>query len=103
LVITHPEINLGSAARYLGLLALVMRRPGEAVEHLEAALEANERMGFRPWAARTQADLARALASRRAPGDSERATELIRAASEAFKELGMGPSVRRAGGSPSRS
>ena len=94
-VITHPEINLGSAARYIGLLALVLGHGEDAVQHLERALTANERMRFRPWVARTQADLARALLSRGAPGDTDRAGELSRAAGETFGALGMeGPAER---------
>ena len=88
-MITHPEINLGSAARYLGLLALVMGRPDDAVRHLEQAVGANERLGFRPWLARTQADLARTLIRRGGPGDMERAGELSRTATESFGTLGM--------------
>ena len=61
-VITHPEINLGSAARYLGLLASAMGRADDAVRHLERALETNERLGVRPWLARTQADRNRSAA-----------------------------------------
>ena len=75
-VITHPEINLGSAARYLGLLASVMGRADDAVRHFERALETNQRLGLRPWLARTQADLARTLLARGEPGDAGRAAEL---------------------------
>ena len=88
-VITHPEINLGSAARYLGLLASVMGRADDAVRHLERALQVNERLGLRPWLARTQADLARTLLARGALGDVDRAAELSRAALETFEALGM--------------
>jgi DNA-binding SARP family transcriptional activator len=88
-VITHPEINLGSAARYLGLLASVMGRADDAVRHFERALETNERLGVRPWLARTQADLARTLLARGAPGDVDMAAELARAALETFDALDM--------------
>ena len=49
-VITHPEINLGSAARYLGLLASVMGRTDEAVSHFERAVAANRADGVSPVA-----------------------------------------------------
>ena len=88
-VITHPEINLGSAARYLGLLASVMGRADDAVRHFERALETNERLGVRPWLARVQADLARTLLARGAPGDVDMAAEVSRAALETFDALGM--------------
>jgi tetratricopeptide (TPR) repeat protein len=94
-VITHPEINLGSAARYLGLLASVMGRAEDAVRHFERALEANERMASRPWSARTQADLARTLLARRAPGDAHRASELSRSALQTFDALGMNDPAER--------
>ena len=89
IVITHPEVDLGSAARYLGLLASVMGRTDDAVSHYEAALITNERLGARPWLARTQADLARTLLARGAPGDAERARELAGMAHETFETLGM--------------
>ena len=54
-----------------------------------------QRMGFRPWLARTQADLARTLLARGSTGDVERAGELSRAALETFGALGHeGPADR---------
>jgi tetratricopeptide (TPR) repeat protein len=94
-VITHPEINLGSAARYLGLLEAVMGRRDEAAASYERALRANARMGFAPWEARTQADLARTLTIRDSPGDRDRAEELWRAALDAFDALGMAGAAAR--------
>ena len=88
-VITHPEVSLGSAARYLGLLASVMGRADDAVSHYETALAINERHGARPWLARTQADLARTLLARDAAGDAERARELAGMALDTFEALGM--------------
>jgi tetratricopeptide (TPR) repeat protein len=89
IVITHPEVDVGSAARYLGLLASVMGRTDDALSHYETALRTNERLGARPWLARTQADLARTLLARGAPGDAERASALADKAQETFGELGM--------------
>ena len=88
-VITHPELCLGSAARYLGLLASVMGRADDAVSHYEKARVTNERHGARPWLARTQADLARTLLARDAPRDAERAGELAGMALDTFEALGM--------------
>ena len=88
-VIAHPEINLGSAARYLGLLASAMGRTDDAATHLEQAVAANQRMGFRPWLARSQADLARTLVARAGSGDWERADTLSGAALQTFGALGM--------------
>lgn len=94
-VMTNPEICLGSAARYLGLLASSMGRAADAVSHFERALETNGRMEARPWLARTQADLARTLLARDAPGDRDRAGELARAALETFGALGMEDPAKR--------
>jgi hypothetical protein len=66
-----------------------MGRADDAVRHLERALETNERLGVRPWLARTQADLARTLSARGTPGDVDRAGDLSRAALGTFDALGM--------------
>jgi hypothetical protein len=44
-VIAHPEYCLGSASRYLGLLALTTSRWDDAAGHFELALHMNARMG----------------------------------------------------------
>jgi tetratricopeptide (TPR) repeat protein len=82
----HPEGIRGSVARYLGLLATTLSLWREAEEHFEYALRANERMGLRPWLARTQDDLARLL---RVRGAEARAEELHSSALATYRELGM--------------
>jgi tetratricopeptide (TPR) repeat protein len=52
---------LGSAARLLAMLATVLDREDEARRHFERALSMNERMGARPWVARTRFQYARFL------------------------------------------
>ena len=92
-------------SRYLGLLASAMGCADDAVSHYEAALEINERHGARPWLARTQADLARTLLPRDAPGDRERARELTGSALDTFETLGMeepAERLRRAAAYPPR-
>jgi DNA-binding SARP family transcriptional activator len=79
----------GSIARYLGLLAALLERFDDAERHLEAGLAMNERMGFRPWLARTQDDFAEMLRARGEAGDEERAEELQAAAVATCAELGM--------------
>jgi DNA-binding SARP family transcriptional activator len=79
----------GSVARYLGLLASALSRWDEAAQHFERALADNERMGARPWLARTQLDLALTLRRRAASGDGERAGELEAAALATCAALGM--------------
>ncbi len=46
----------------------------------------NERMGARPWLARTQRDYGQVLLDR---GDSARAAQLLAAAEATYAELGM--------------
>lgn len=86
---TSVEANLGSVARYLGLLAETMRRREEAEAWYEAALEMNTSIGARPWVARTQYDYARLLQGRDGPGDHERAISLLSESLATARELGM--------------
>jgi DNA-binding SARP family transcriptional activator len=79
----------GAVPRYLGLLATTMERWSDAERHFEDALAANERMGFRPWLARTHDDYARMLLARDRSGDRGRAGKLLEAAIETYRELGM--------------
>jgi DNA-binding SARP family transcriptional activator len=86
---TSDYISTGSVARPLGILASILARWQNAERHFEDALEMNERMGARPWAARTQHDYARMLLRRDEPGDRERAATLLSSCLETFRELGM--------------
>jgi tetratricopeptide (TPR) repeat protein len=79
----------GAVDRYLGLLALALGRPNDAVAHLEAAIAIHERMRARPWIARTQYDLGRALLARDEQGDSERAVALLNQALDTANAIGM--------------
>ncbi len=92
----------GSAARYLGILATVLRRWDAAERHFEEALAANERLGAWPALAHTQHELAAMLLTRGWPGDAARAQALLATALEAARRMGMTPLVdqieRRAGG-----
>jgi ABC-type branched-subunit amino acid transport system substrate-binding protein/streptogramin lyase/tetratricopeptide (TPR) repeat protein len=85
----NTEVAIGPVAYYLGILASTMLRRDEAVEHFEAALEMNARIGARPWLAHTNYDYARTLIARGAEGDAERATELLDSALATCRELGM--------------
>ena len=84
----------GSAARHLGLLADLLGRRKQAIEHFETALAMNERMRARPWVAHTQVELARVL-SQQAAG-RERAGELLEAGIAEAQRLGMPRLVERA-------
>jgi DNA-binding SARP family transcriptional activator len=87
---------MGSASRYLGLLATTMSRWDDAARHFEDALAMNERMGARPWLAHTQHDFARMLLTRDGPGARERAHELLDAALAIYRELAMETYAARA-------
>jgi tetratricopeptide (TPR) repeat protein len=89
------ELAIGSVARYLGLVAATTSRWGDAETHFEAALEANARMGARPWLAHTQDDFARMLITRDAPGDAEKAQALLTEALTTYEELGMRAAAER--------
>jgi DNA-binding SARP family transcriptional activator len=89
-----PEGLRGSVSRYLGLLAGMLEQWSDADSHFSHALEANERMGMRPWLARTQEDYARMLRAR--DSSDPRARELIDAAVATYRELGMESHARSA-------
>ena len=88
-VISHPEVALGSASRYVGILAATTGRWDDAARHFEHALSMNTRIGARPWVAHTQVDYARMLRARDARGDREKAIELTREAHAEYRALGM--------------
>jgi eukaryotic-like serine/threonine-protein kinase len=88
-VVDMAEGMRGSVSRYVALLAMGLERWDEAEQRFEYALAMNERMGFRPWVARTQQDFARLLLVRGARGDRARATALETAARATENDLGM--------------
>ena len=63
-VLAYPELSLGSAARYLGLLASSLSRWAEAERLFQAAIDANTRMGAQPWLSHTEHDYAQMLLDR---------------------------------------
>ena len=87
--IGHAEGSVGAVDRYLGLLAATLGRLDDAAQHLAAAIDLNERMGARPWAAHCQRDLAGVLVRRDGPGDRARASDLDRTALATARTLGM--------------
>jgi hypothetical protein len=80
---------LGSAHRYLALLAETLGDVTRAVEHGDAALSTNARLGARAALARTQHEQARRLLARDGTGDRERARALRSAARETVEACGM--------------
>jgi tetratricopeptide (TPR) repeat protein len=91
-----PEVVWGSVWRPLGILATTMGRFGEAEQHFDRALDANGKMGGRPWVAWTQHDLARMLRLRSGDGDDERSDRLLHDALATARALGMTALERRA-------
>jgi len=89
----YSEISVGSVSRYLGLLASTLERWEQAERHFEDALQMNEQIGARPWLAHTEEDYGRMLLDR---GVRERGSELIAAALETYRELGMEGALARA-------
>jgi DNA-binding SARP family transcriptional activator/tetratricopeptide (TPR) repeat protein len=86
----------GSASRLLGILAGVMRDWDVAESHFADALTMHERMGARPWEARTQLAYAEMLLARRRRGDKARARELLADAAVTADALGMPVVAERA-------
>jgi DNA-binding SARP family transcriptional activator/tetratricopeptide (TPR) repeat protein len=86
---SYPEINLGSVARYLGLLSATEARWGEAERHFTDALHVNRRIGARPWLGHTQEDYARMLFARGEGPDAEKAGQLLDDARTTYRALGM--------------
>jgi DNA-binding SARP family transcriptional activator/tetratricopeptide (TPR) repeat protein len=86
----------GAAARLLGVLAAAMHSWELAEGHFISALAMHERMGARPWTARTQLAYADMLLTRRRRGDKARARELLAEAIRTADALGMRAVARRA-------
>ena len=89
IVVGRGSWCLGSAARYLGLLATLLGRYDEAEAHFERALDMHRRMRATPWQAHTRYDLARMLFRRGFIGDAARAEELLNSALSIARETGM--------------
>jgi hypothetical protein len=87
-VVGFGVVCLGAVARYLGMLARTLGQRAAAVEHFEAALATNARLGARPALARTQYEYARLLADGSA-AERARAGALLKAAGAAATAIGM--------------
>lgn len=85
----------GSNALLLPRLAATCGRHDQALAHLETALEANSRMGARPYVAPTHLCTAEVLTRRGRPEDASRAAVSARGAVTLAAELDMpGPRAR---------
>ena len=88
-------ISYGPFAGPCGMLAALLERWDEAERHFSTALAMNERIGARPWVVRTRRSHAEMLLDRNAPGDAERARDLIDATRVEAEQLGMAREVLR--------
>lgn len=88
----------GSASRLLGILAATMGESEVAERHFADAQAMHERMGTRPWKARTQVARAEMLLARGEDGDAAAARELLAEAIDCAAELGMVSLADRARG-----
>ncbi len=84
-----PDINIGSTSRLLGRLAHVLGRTEDAELHFVHAIEENDRMGARPWAAWARHDFGKMLRERGESGDDDRGAVLLEEARAAADDLGM--------------
>ncbi len=82
-------VCLGPTERPLGIAALSFGDVDLAVEHLHRAVAASRRLGNRPLAAISGAELAVALARRGAVGDAAAAADLLAASIEEAEHMGM--------------
>jgi ATP/maltotriose-dependent transcriptional regulator MalT len=80
---------LGSAHHYLGLLATILGRWDDAVNHLDAAVAANTRQGFLATAIHSNYHLGRALVQRGREGDRHRGRVLTAEAQAAAARHGI--------------
>jgi class 3 adenylate cyclase len=79
----------GSYGQFCGMLAACLGRWDDAERHFTDALAMNERLGARPSIVRTRRAWAAMLLDRNAPGDRERARDLIAAGRSEAEQLGM--------------
>jgi DNA-binding SARP family transcriptional activator/tetratricopeptide (TPR) repeat protein len=94
--INSDEVATGSVSRTLGVLAAAMSRWEDASRHFDTAVEHNTDMGAQPWVAHSRHDHGRMLLGRDAPGDRDRAQQMLTGAGNEYKTLGMSPWVERA-------
>jgi len=88
-VVTPTGIFAGPVSRYLALAAAARGEYDLALERLDQARQACERLGYRPMLAVIDFDEARMRVRRGEDGDVDRARELIRSATERAEAVGV--------------
>lgn len=81
--------SFGATARLLGMLATTLQRWEEAERQFEYAVDFDARTGGRPWLARSRCEFAAMLMRRQRSGDHDRARQLLVAALDDARALGM--------------
>ena len=79
----------GPVAYFLGRLSVLRQDGAASAGHYEAALELANRLGARPWAARTQLRFAQLLLGCEDRSNAERASRLLSDAAATAREIGM--------------
>jgi DNA-binding SARP family transcriptional activator len=97
-VVGRASVCLGSAARYLGLLAVRLGRLDEAAGHFGFAIGFNELLGARAYAAVTRYEYALMLRTMGTPDHTEHIAVLVNRATLEAKTLDMGWLVARLDG-----
>lgn len=87
---------LGSVHSYLGMAAAATGHLDDAVRELRRGVEANDRAGTPPFAALARYELAKVLARRCRPGDTDEALALAASVTDTANRLGMAPLRREA-------
>jgi class 3 adenylate cyclase/tetratricopeptide (TPR) repeat protein len=87
--VTLAVIPLPAVVHHLGLAAATIGAYDEAGEWFRAAVTTHERLAAPAWLARTRLEWARMLLTRRRPGDTDRARELLNQALPVARELGL--------------
>ena len=90
IVVAHGGICLGSASRYLGILARTLGAWDQAEEHFEEALRFDRALDAPPLLARTQHEYALSLRARGSADGAPRAVALADSAQKTTSRLGMG-------------
>jgi tetratricopeptide (TPR) repeat protein len=92
------EAVFGSLARGLGVLATTLGRFDDAERHFDVAIDAERRMGARPWLAHAHHGQSTMLLARGDAGDRQRAQALLVDVGRAYRDLGMQTWASRATG-----
>jgi class 3 adenylate cyclase len=89
ITVNDGALCAGSASLSLGELSATMSRWDEAEAHYVEAITMNERIGARPWLARSRLRYAEMLLTRDRPGDRQNTLEQVDQALPILQEVGM--------------